>query len=86
MRDTEFECWTHGWRSDTQVCPFCMIMVLQSDVERFQTENDALRKRLREIEKVDMDKTCGELSCDECNDRFAILKLRIKELEDKLKE
>lgn len=83
MRDTEFECMSHGWRSTYQVCPFCLNMIFESDIKKLKQENDRLSKRLKEIENVDINKTCGELSCDECNDRFAIQELRIKELETK---
>lgn len=62
-----------------------MCDVLKSDVERYKLENNGLRKRLQEIDNVDIDKTCGELSCDECNDRFSVQKLRIKDLETKNK-
>ncbi len=85
MSDTVFECMIHGWRSTYQTCPFCMCDVLKSDVERYKLENNGLRKRLQEIDNVDIDKTCGELSCDECNDRFSVQKLRIKDLETKNK-
>lgn len=38
MKDTEFECMEHGWRSTYQVCPFCMIMVLESDLKDLKDE------------------------------------------------
>lgn len=36
MKDTEFECIEHGWRSHYQVCPFCMILVLQDDITKLK--------------------------------------------------
>jgi chromosome segregation ATPase len=46
MRDTEFECMVHGWRSDKQVCPFCMIMVLEEDIKKYKDERDTALARL----------------------------------------
>lgn len=43
MRDTEFECMKHGWRSTYQVCPFCMIIVLEEDRRN-------LKKKVQELE------------------------------------
>lgn len=65
MKDTVYECMKHGWRSDYQVCPFCMILVLQEDIvelkERLAIKDDiitghilveeAYEKRLGEYEK-----------------------------------
>lgn len=40
-----------------------------------------------EIDKVfESHKTCGEISCDECNERFAALVLRVKEQEERLEK
>ena len=33
MRDTRFECPDHGWRSETQVCSFCLDIINKQDAE-----------------------------------------------------
>lgn len=45
MRDTKFECMGHGWRSETQVCPFCLITVYQEDLKAIR------QKTLKEVWK-----------------------------------
>ena len=42
---------------------------------------ELLAQRDAAIDAIPLDKTCGELSCDECNDRTKALMARVKELE-----
>jgi len=45
MRDTEFECMQHGWRSDTEVCRFCMALVIAEDKLKEKTAEDTIFNR-----------------------------------------
>lgn len=42
MKDIEYDCITHGWTSHYQVCPFCMILTLQEDIDKLKEQNEQL--------------------------------------------
>lgn len=80
MKDTKFECMAHGWRNDHQVCPFCMILVLETDKKKLQVQVSVLKQQKEEAWT-----TTGLLSeqkrNDLLNDENERLRKNIEELE-----
>jgi len=52
MRDTQNECMRHGRRSNTDVCPFCMVGILLEDKAKLKEQNAELRLKIKQMEEA----------------------------------